>query len=148
MNKNGDPNAPSLDIIESYSNKLDAEHVQIQRCCENKCCRRKDGKFPFFPNMNQWWHKRRVYKRLLKYLRGNGGKIKGLQKECERHEIPQPCEMTIEKALEGIARCSDELDKLCPRAPLVQLAARFVCTPRGAGSKVLRCSIVLFGHAR
>ena len=62
--------------------------------------------------MNQWWHKRRVYNRLLKYLRGNGGKIKGLQKECGRHKIPQPCKMTIEKALEGIAQCSDKLDKL------------------------------------
>ena len=91
MHENGDPNAPSLDIIDSFTNKLDAEHVQIQRCCDNKCRRKKDGKFPFFPEMNQWWHKRRVYRRLLKYLRGNGGKIKGLRKECERHEIPQPC---------------------------------------------------------
>ena len=54
MRDNGDPNAPSLDIIESYTNKLDAEHVQIQRCCENKCHKKKDGKFPFFPEMNQW----------------------------------------------------------------------------------------------
>ena len=47
MRDNGDPNAPSLDIIESYTNKLDAEHVQIQRCCKNKCRKKKDGKFPF-----------------------------------------------------------------------------------------------------
>ena len=100
MRDYGDPNAPNLDTIDLYTNILDAEHVQIQRCCENKCRNKKNGKFPFFPDMNQWWHKRQVYNRLLKYLRGNGGKIKGLRKECERHEIPQSCDMAIEQAFE------------------------------------------------
>ena len=42
--------------------------------------------------------------------------MKGLRQECERHEIPQPTEMTIEMVHEGIAQCTDELDELCPVA--------------------------------
>ena len=111
-----DSDAPTLDCIDAFNNKLDAEHVEIERFSETNCRKKKDGKFPYFPEMNQWWQKRCVYYRLLKYFRGDGVKLKGLRQECERHEIPQPSEITIEMVQEGITRCSDELDKLRPVA--------------------------------
>ena len=50
-----DLDAPTLDCIEAFTNKLDAEHVQIERFSETNCRKKKDGKFPYFPEMNQWW---------------------------------------------------------------------------------------------
>ena len=53
-----DLDALTLDCIEVFTNKLDAEHVQIERFSETNCRKKKDGKFPYFPEMNQWWQKR------------------------------------------------------------------------------------------
>ena len=58
MAEGEDPNVPTLDCIDAFVNNLDDEHVQIERFCETNCRKKKDGKFPYFPEMNQWWQKR------------------------------------------------------------------------------------------
>ena len=66
--------------------------------------------------MNHWWHQRRTYRWLFNYFKGKSVKLKSLRKACEQNNVPQPHEMTLERAREGIKRCTDKLNELCPTA--------------------------------
>ena len=57
-----EPGAMPIEGIKARFNKWDGEHVQHQRESEKDCRKRRDGKFPYFLEMNVGWHKRRVYR--------------------------------------------------------------------------------------
>ena len=77
------PDALSIEEIQAGANKWDGEHVQLQKRCKRDCRKKKDGRFLFFPEMNLWWHWRRVYKWLVKFHNGKNVKLKSLRKACE-----------------------------------------------------------------
>ena len=66
--------------------------------------------------MNQWWHRRRVYKWLVKFHNGKGVKLKSLRKACEHNEITQPNDSTMSSARAGIYLCNKKLEELRPVA--------------------------------
>ena len=50
------PDAFSIEEIQAGANKWDSKHVQLPKGSKRDCRKKKDGRFPFFPEMNQWWH--------------------------------------------------------------------------------------------
>ena len=73
---------------------------------------------PFFPQMNVWWHRYRVYRWLVNFHNGTNAKLKSLRKACEQNDITQPSDLTMVSARAGIEICERKLDELHPMALL------------------------------
>ena len=110
------PDALSIEEIQAGANKWDGEHVQLQKGCKRNCRKKKDGRFPFFPEMNLWWYQRRVYKWLVKFHNGKSVKLKSLLKAREQNDITQPNDLTMKSVRAGIEICDKKLEELRPVA--------------------------------
>ena len=59
-----------------------------------------------------WWHRRRVYRWLVKFHNGKNVKLKSLRNECERNNITQQSDLDVESARTSINICEKHLNEL------------------------------------
>ena len=77
-----------IEEIQVGANKWDGKHVLRQRGSGKDCRKKKDGKFPYFPEMNVWWHRRRVYKWLVKFHNGKNVNLRAYAKHVKQTISP------------------------------------------------------------
>ena len=80
--------------------------------------KKKDGRFPFFQEMNVWWHRGCVFRWLVNLHNGKNVKLKSLRKACKENNITQPSDSAIESARAGIEICEKHLNIKCVLWPL------------------------------
>ena len=105
-------------------NRWDREVVEYKRCAESKCNKKYDGTIPFSDEVGVWFNRLRIYRWMARFKEGRVKDPRNLFRQCKRHGVPQPRELSPEDVAAREASCLSELASRRQRAP--ELRVRFL----------------------
>lgn len=98
-------------------NKWDEELTQLMLAAENKCNTYKSNHIPYSPEVGEWITRRWLLGRIRRYLQGKVPDPRNLYRQCRRHRLPDPREITEEDLNIEIFLCYRKIEELKPKAP-------------------------------
>jgi len=105
-------------------NSWDREVTQMKLAAEARCGHNYAGQMEYSEGVGIWWNRLRIYRWMIRFKSGRVKDARNLFRQCKRHHLPQPRDLSVGDIAAREANCLAELVSLRRRAP--ELRVKFL----------------------